>query len=293
MQASKVLAAVMVIAMVFSVNAPASFALASQSAASVCAREVPSGSIVDSTVGRITLSNGSVLAITDIPCSMTSVIWGTTGNAAYGTLTVSSSYHYTSYSDEWTSPPAPSSGSFSSPQGVGLWDGLQSASNVVQPLLVYGCIISSDCSNSWRLTSYALIGGTVYYVTPVSPSQGDTIKGAITYDSSLSMCSSSGPGYTIDAKDTTASTDVNLKVCTTDQYHTAVTGSIEVHDLSTCTQMPNVSSDSFSSLSWTLAPSNTGVTEHTGSDVSFCSASASWDNSNPNNIILDLSWTHS
>lgn len=292
MRASKVLAAVMVIAMALSVNAPVSFALATQGTASVCAREVPPGSVVDPSAGRITLSNGVVVALADIPCSMTNVIWGTTGNAAYGTLTVSSSVYYTSYQDEWTSPPAPSSGSFSSPEGVGLWDGLQNSNDVVQPLLVYGCITSSDCSNNWRLTSYALIGGTIYYVTPLSPSQGNTIQGSITYDSSISGgsgCSGTQPGYTIDAN-IVGGSSVSLTVCTTDQYQTAVSGSIEVHDLSTCTQMPGTTSDSFNSLSWATTGSSSAA-EHTGSDVSFCSAGATWNNSNPNNIYLTLSWT--
>jgi hypothetical protein len=295
MIASKLLATVLAIAIVLSVNAPVSFALASHNASSVCAREVPSGSIVDPLAGRITLPNGSTVALANIVCSMTSVVWTTTGNAAYGTLTISSPLYYTNFQDQWTSPPAPSSGSFSSPQGVGLWNGLENANDVVQPLLVYGCIISSDCSNSWRLTAYALFGSTIYYVTPLSPSQGDTIQGVVTYSSSISGgsgCSGTQPGYTLNAKDTTASTSVSLSVCTSDQYQTAVAGSIEVHSLSTCTQMPNTGSDSFSSLSWTTSGSSS-ATEHTGSDVSFCSASASWDNSNPNNIVLNLSWTHS
>ena len=74
-----------VITAVLSVNAATSLAVASQAAAgSRCAIEVPSGSTVDPSAGRIVLSNGSVVAITRFPCSMTSVVWGTTGNAAIG-----------------------------------------------------------------------------------------------------------------------------------------------------------------------------------------------------------------
>lgn len=286
MQASRILPVVILMTIIFSVNAPISFAVASQDGASVCAREVPSGSTVDPSAGTVALSNGSVVVTTAFPCSMTSVIWSTTGNAAYGKLTLSNSYYYTSYSDEWTSPPAPSSGSFSSPEGVGLYDGLQTSSDIVQPLLVYGCIISTDCSNSWRLTAYAYVSSTIYYVTPVSPSQGDTIEGEITYDASLSMCSSNGPGYTTDA-DIVSGSSSSLTVCTTDQYKVADAGSIEVHSLSTCTQMPGTGSDDFDSISFATAPSQISATESTGSDVSFCSASATWNTST-----LDISWTY-
>jgi hypothetical protein len=264
-------------------------------AAPVCAREVPSGSVVNPSAGTITLSNGSIVAAADIPCSMTSVIWGATGNAAYGTLTISSSEYYTDFSNQWTTPSAPSSGSFSSPEGIGIWNGLGSSSSgdVVQPLLVYGCITSSDCSDSWRLTAYAYIGGTVYYVTPLSPSQGNTIQGTATLGDWLSCSggSGSGQGYGIGAKIVSGSS-VSLNVCTHDLYTLAAAGSIEVHDLSTCTQMPNTGSDTFGTFYFTTSGTNS-ATEGTGSDVSFCSASASWNNNNPSNILLDLSWSTS
>jgi hypothetical protein len=269
----------------------------------MCAREVPNGSIVDPSAGRITLSNGSVLAITKFTCSMTSVVLcssSCTGHVAEGDLTMSGSSYFTNYQDEWTSPPAPSSGTFgtgSNAQFVSLYDGLQQTcflcTDIFQPVLVYGCITSSDCSNSWRLSPYAISGGAIYYVSPpLSPSQGNTIQGTITMGDFVSCSggSGSGPGYSIVAQIVSGSSE-NLSVCTNDQLQNAVTGSIEVHNLSSCTQMPGTTSDSFSSISWS---GSSGVTElNRGSDISggFCNGSATWNNSDPNNIFLTLSWT--
>jgi hypothetical protein len=70
------------IAVVLSIGAVASYPFAPPSSGSVCARQVLNGSIVDPAGGRITLSNGSVVAITKFPCSMTSVVLGTNGIAA-------------------------------------------------------------------------------------------------------------------------------------------------------------------------------------------------------------------
>jgi hypothetical protein len=293
MRASKVLAAAVVIAMIFSVNAPVSFALAAQNTGSYCAREVPSGSTVNPSAGTVALPNGSVVATTRFTCSQTSVVWcssGCSGQAAEGDLTISGSGNaYTNFQDEWTTPPAPSSGTFSSPEGVALYDGLQTSSDIVQPLLVYGCITTTDCSNSWRLTAYADMGGSIYYVTPLSPSGSSTIQGTITLGDFESCSGGSGSGQGYDAvAQIVSGSSVSLNVCTNDQYKDAVTGAIEVHDLSTCTQMPGTTSDKFSSISWTTTGSST-ATESTPSGVSFCSGSASWTNSP--SIYLTLSWT--
>ena len=288
MQVSKAFGAAVVMAILLSLNAPMSFALAQQSASatSFCAHEVPSGSTVNPSADTIVLSNGSAVALSNFPCSMTSVVWGTTGHPAEGDLTMSGSNHYSSFQDEWTSPPAPSSGSFSSPEGVALYDGLQNSNDIVQPLLVYGCITTSDCSNSWRLTAYADMSGTLYYVTPLSSSQGDTIQGTVTLGDYLACSggSGSGQGYNIDAQIVSGSS-VSLNVCTYDLYQNAAAGSIEVHDLSTCTQMPGTTSDDFGSISW---GGSISVTESTAHDVTFCTSSATWYSSPT--VYLNLQW---
>ena len=180
------------------------------------------------------------------------------------------------------------SGTFTSPEAVGLYDALQDAStnHIMQPLLVYGCITSSDCSNSWRLTAYGKLGSTIYYVTPTGPSQGDTIQGTITagdYES-CSGGSGMGEGYNIDADDVSSSSSVSLNVCTSDQYQDAVGGSLELQDLSTCTQMPGTTFMDFGSISWSGSGSTTEVT---GGNVNFCSPGNTWYNS-PNQFRAPL-----
>jgi hypothetical protein len=233
------------------------------------------------------------MAISNFPCSMTSIAWGTTGHDAQGDLTMSGSNDFTSYQDEWTSPPVPSSGTFTSPEAVGLYDALQNAAtnHIMQPLLVYGCITSTDCSNSWRLTAYGKLGSTIYYVTPTSPSQGDTIKGTITQGDFVTCSggSGNGQGYSINADDVSSPSSVSLNVCTLDEYQDAVTGSLEVQDLSTpCTVMPGTTSDDFGSISWGGSMS---VTEATGHDVTFCSPGNTWYSSP--SIYLALTWADS
>jgi hypothetical protein len=257
-------------------------------------REVPSGSTVNPSAGTVTFPNGSTVATTHITCSQTSVVWcssSCTGHVAQGDLTISGSGNlYTNYQDEWTTPPVPSSGTFSSPEGVGLYDALQTSSDIIQPLLVYGCITSTDCSNSWRFTAYADMGGSVYYTSPaLSPSASSTLEGSITqYDfETCSGGSGTGAGYQAVAQIVSGSSE-SLNVCTNDKYTDAVTGSLEVQDLSSCSQMPGTTSDSFTSLSWTTTGSST-ASESSGSQISFCSGTPSWVNSP--SIYLELSWT--
>src|SRR5271163_4545607 len=97
----------------------------------VCAREVPSGSIVDSPVGRVTLPNGTAVAITKFPCQMTSFVLGTSGHPAEGDLDLTPTAYWTSFQDEWTTPPVPSSGTYSGDQFSVLYDGLDNSNDIV------------------------------------------------------------------------------------------------------------------------------------------------------------------
>lgn len=77
-QASKALPIAIVIAIVLSGTAWTSLSVASAEAGSLCARELPSGSIVNPATGTIALPNGSIIAAADFPCTMTSVVWQNT-----------------------------------------------------------------------------------------------------------------------------------------------------------------------------------------------------------------------
>lgn len=273
-------------------------AVSSQGGGLLCAREVPSGSIVNSAGGTIIFPNGSVVANAAIPCSMTSVVYSccSSGPEALGTEGgLNLNQYFASFQDQWTRPPNPSSGSFGSNQGVGLFDALvyystQNNPDIIQPLLTYGCITSTDCSNSFRLTAYALIGSIVDYATPVSTSNGDTIQGVMTYYSSISGCINNGPGYGINAKDTSTGTHSILYQCTSDQYPLAYAGALEPINLSTCTQMPGTTSDAFGSVSYTTSPSGGTATTSASTPDTFCTPTAGW---NSGATTLTLGWKDS
>jgi hypothetical protein len=261
---------------------------------SACTLRVPSGSTVNPSTGSFLLPNGSIMISSNSPCSP-SIPYSITGNAAYGVMTLSGSYYYTNYQDWWQVPPAPSNGAFTSPQGLAFWDGLQGGYDLVQPLLVYGCIISSDCANAWRITGYALccgLFGTAYYSTPFNANKGDNIVGTLILNPHVSFCPSDGPAYTVAAGDSTTGQTTNLIICITDHYQTAVTGSLEVHQLSTCNQMPGSGTDYFEQITYTTSPSGGSASQSHGSDVSFCNAYAQWYNSQYGTF-LTLSWSFS
>jgi hypothetical protein len=295
MRALRLLPVAIVTAMFLSINAPISFAVSSQNGGAFCAREVPSGSIVDASAGTITFPNGSVVASANMPCSMTSVVFSCCSNGplvygSEGALNVNQ--YFASFQDQWTSPPNPS-GSLGSNQAVALWDGLSyysSNHDIVQPVLIYGCIITSDCSSSWRFTAYAIIGGIIDYATPVSTGNGDTVQGVMTYYSSIMGCIGNGPGYGINAKDGSAHS--TLYQCTSDQYPFAYAGALEPINLTTCTQMPGTTSDAFGSISYTTGnPSGGTATAGTGGNGNtFCSGTHSW---NSGHTTLTLGWRDS
>jgi hypothetical protein len=70
-----------VIAVVAAIYVITSLPVAFGAAGSRCAIEVPSGSTVNPSAGRIVLSNGSAVAISHFPCSVTSVVWAAVGIA--------------------------------------------------------------------------------------------------------------------------------------------------------------------------------------------------------------------
>jgi hypothetical protein len=285
MQASRLLPVAIMIAMVLSINAQISFAAYPQNAGETCAREVPSGSIVNPSAGTVTYPNGSVVAMADVRCHMTSIVYGYNGIDASGQQGVGFNQYFTSYQDEWTTPPAPSSPTFGANQGVGLWNALAlSNGDILQPLLTWGCIVSTSCSNSWQYTAYSLLsGGPPVFATPYAADSGDTIEGTITYESSYGSCPSSA--YYIEAVDVTDSDGSFLTVCTTDKFTAADAGAIEVKNLTMCSQMPGTTSETFSSISYTTSPSGVTATNDRPTPGSFCSPS------NTASPFITLGWT--
>ena len=259
-----------------------------------CVRSVPNGSTVDPYSGKVELANGTVVKASSIPC-MSGTKASTTGNEAYGYLTVSSSYYYTNFQDSWTVPNSPTNGAFSVGMADIFWDGLQNSNGIEQPILIYGCIewnIFNQCvegsNTAWYIYDYSDVGGSVYISSAIAVSPGDSIYlGEIQRDPSLTFCSGNGPGYSVDVEDITIGKAVDMAVCDNNQYTDAIAGSFEVHSISSCNQLPNSSSDAFSSISFTTSPSGASPSYGTGY-YNFCSVGASW---NSGDTTLTLSWT--
>lgn len=255
------------------------------SGTAACVTTVPNHSVVNPETGKILLQNGTVIEISSIPCSpgLEASVYA---NVGYGYMSVSSPEYFTYIQDSWSVPSAPSSGGFNDTQADVFWNGFQGTStqDIVQPILVYGCItydaLTQTCtegsSSAWSIFDQANVGNHWYSSSAISVSATDSIVGAVTYDSSLTFCNSSGPGYSIGIGDSTSSQSVNYSICDTFQFREAIGQSLEVHYLTACNQMPNATSEDFSSLSWYTS---TGTTPSygTGSDLSFCSAGASWN----------------
>ncbi len=260
--------------------------------------DVPNGAVVNPVSGKMLLSNESIVAITTFPCA-DAVPASTTGTAADAYFYLSStSYYFQSMNSTWTVPAAPSSGSFSFGMTDFLWNGFNSATgtkDVAQPILAYGCVqwSGSTCtngsSNGWSIDDQANVGNTQYYSGGTSVSVGDHITGTVTYDPSESFCLFNGPAYSIEVGDHTTGHYTVYTICDTYKFQAAVGEAFEVAQLTSCTQNPNVSSESFSlwSYGWSGGSSPTFAT---GTPVSWCSASASWSS---NDFTATVSWNTS
>jgi hypothetical protein len=260
-----------------------------------CVRAVPSESIIDPYSNRVLLPNGTIMNSNSISCSP-GMVASTTGNTAYGPMTIPSSDYYTNYQNFWTVPAAPSNGGFSPGMADAFWNGPGiGGGDVVQPILIYGCIqwnwfnqCTEGSNTAWSIFDMAIVGSNKWISNNIAVSKGDNIVGTVIRDSSLTFCSGNGPGYSIGAGDSTIGSTNTLIVCDTDLYHVAMAGSLEVKSLSTCNQLPDVASDSFSSITYSTSPTGAGVTYSTGQDVLFCSAAASW---NSGDTALTINWS--
>jgi hypothetical protein len=257
--------------------------------------DVPNGSVVNPVSGEILLSNASIIKIGSFPCA-DAVQASTNGTAAYAYSYLSStSYYFTSMNSTWTVPAAPSSGSFSFGSDVFLWNGFNTATgtkDVAQPVLAYGCVqwsgntCTNGSSSGWSIDDQANVGNTQYFSGGTSVSVGDSITGEVTYDSSESFCLFSGPAYSIEVGDYTTGHYTVYEICDTYKFQAAVGEAFEVHELTSCTQNPNVSSESFEL--WAEGWSGGSNTFTYGSPVSWCSASASW---NAGDYLATATWT--
>ncbi len=171
-------------------------------------------------------------------------------------------------------PPYPSSG-LAYGQNFGFFDALQRPSvDILQPVLALGV---GPYPNSWTIFSEYNAGLVDYRSSFVSVNYKDLLKGTIVrYPSPYPPCSgvSASPGYTITATDVTTGGSSSLIICSSALYSEALTGALEAHNLGSCSQLPNTTSEAFNTISFTAANSYTlnywTYSSHT------CNASASW-----------------
>jgi len=258
--------------------------LADPSLTTSCATMVPNHSVVNPETGKILLQNWTIVPISSMPCGPAAVL-SVYANIAFGGATVATGNYFTYIDESWSVPSAPSSPMTNTTQLDALWNGFggSGTQDVVQPALVYGCVSynSNGCvtgsESGWSLVDQANVGNHVYDSSVLSASASDSIVGEVTYDSSLSFCSSSGPGYSIGVGDSNTGHSVTFSICDTYRFKIAYGQSLEVHYLTSCTQLPNQSSEDFTSLSYSTATSGTPTFSH-GTNLSFCGpAAASWD----------------
>jgi hypothetical protein len=187
-------------------------------------------------------------------------------------------------------------------QNEAIWNGLvdPSTNYIVQPILVYGCygrdFYGGNCvdgGNLWTITSWADgFPGGPYFSRPLTVSVGDGISESVSYFSSSnpSICSGSGPFYAIHTIDNTPTTrDTQLNFCTTDGFPNNVGGELEVNNVGSCNQLPNVSSMTISGLYSTTLNGGTITYLPTG-DPNFCYLTSSWSS---NHDSVTMQWIHS
>lgn len=261
---------------------------------------VPTGAIVNPQSGFVLLPNDTVVEISSLHCAHEQEPLSTSGNVAFGLMGLPSSSYYTNFQDEFTVPSIPSSGSLSNGQHVVFWDGIESlvSGNVLQPVFLYGCNpYNGVCEDYWQEYGYAFYPDCnvlfcenyQYESTGFEVYPGNQVIGEVLLNPHVTFCPSDGPAYTVAAGDFTTGDTTNLVICDTNQYLTGVAGSMEIYDLSACSQLPAPGAMTFSSISYTTSPSGETPSYSTGSGASFCSAVANW---NSGDSQLGITWTY-
>lgn len=264
-----------------------------------CIIIVPSESVIFPSLKVVAFPNSTVFTYSALSCFHVSPRSSADPNIAYGYLSITGlTSQFTYVKDSWSVPPSPSNGGFSNSQNVLFWNGMETpGGDVMQPALVYGCERVNglgQCTyggNYWYITACTLLSGTELCTSGlVRASQGDSISGTVTFYPTPPPGCSQTPGYVVTAKDNSLGQSETLTVCQYEQFQTAMVGSLEENGLTSCNQLPNTTSEQFSSISYTTSPSGLTVGHGMGSDSSSlsCSQGESW---NSGYTTLTLMWT--
>lgn len=216
-----------------------------------------------------------------------------------------SDYFFTSAYSYWTVPQAPSNGNFAQGQNLAFFNALQSdvdngysrsGTDIVQPLLAYGAtqtgLFSWVGGNYWYALAYMALGGTVYAGSVLRVSVGDTIEGEITWNPSYSGCSGNGPIYTAIVWDTSMNPpqSSSVAVCSYDLFNEYQPAALEEHSLNYCNQLPNTTSEAFSSISYSVQAGGTLTPGYFSYYGQHCSSTASWGSGHTS---ITLGWSSS
>jgi hypothetical protein len=255
----------------------------------ICTRILPTGSTILEGTNVVEFPNGTSIDSSTLPCYISSTD-SSTGNIAYAYILISGSGSevFSHLTSNWWVNRNPTNGQFAVGQDVTFWAGLQGYSSLMQVVLKYGCVvwnIFNQCiegsNTSWSLFDEYLTGSNDYKSSAVSVSNPDLIKGDVVKTGIVRGCA---PYilYTITATDTSTGKSVVMQPCNSisDSFQDAVGGSMEVHSLSTCNQLPPDNYNEFYPISFSISGSGGSLSYYTGSDVAFCSAVAIWEGGN-------------
>jgi hypothetical protein len=152
------------------------------------------------------------------------------------------------YNQIWTNWTVPNIPSITSPQLLYFFNGLQGSRSILQPVLQWG-FSPAGGGPIWAMANWLVYAdGTAFHDSIKGVFPGSTITGYVQLDSRFS-CSTSGLAcfYKIGYM-TSGGQSSEVTFAAGDIYTQAVDGALEAYSLTTCGQLPNRSSTTFSNL---------------------------------------------
>jgi hypothetical protein len=265
--------------------------LADASKGPVCIIQVPNGTLVlsqSSTGDSVIYPDGTTHNLT---CASTGYPLSATG-----VTEVVQQYNSGGFRDVsglWSVPSAPAN---NGGQMVALWNGIEDSSgDVYQPVLAWGCqstflgVCTQGGTFWWMSAEYCDVNtNSCTSTSAVSVSVSNQMDGTVQFQFG---CGSNHnlDSYVLTVKDTTKGTSTSETLCTTTAgFDYVVGGALEVQiTFTSCNGLPNVSSETFSSISETPTISSWSGQYNTGAPS--CSYSPSGTTS-PSQTAL-LKWT--
>jgi hypothetical protein len=227
---------------------------ASQGSGRPCSIEVPSGSSVIAQ-DTVRFPDGTTHVYSPQVCDSVNV---PTINGWIESNSYTNTGGFNSISGQWNVPNGPSN---TNDPLIYLFNSLQGTYNnspyIIQPVLTWGCayyfFVCTLGGHYWWIASWLVFtcgGCASYHSSPVNANSGDLISGSVTWLSSgCNGDGTGGSGYLINVQDVTTSGNGYLYFCTGTKSVTANSAVLEAYRINSCNQLPNQSSETFSSTS--------------------------------------------